>query len=438
MVDYNTFMLSDPPRIVIDIAGALMAESMSRKEAGKGSVKQIRASQYRPEPNPVVRVVLDLASTLPYQVVGRPETFRILIGEAVAKVDQVQAPEIARGPLRVRGVEIQEATATSAIIRIQADQPVASHKTFLLDNPPRLVIDISGALMAESMSRKEAGKGPIKQIRASQYRREPDPVVRVVLDLTSTLPYQVTGIPETFRILVGEAVSKARKVPPPVPPTVTAEQPKFAQEEVTKAPEAEEPWGRNVGVWGLGEYESLNRDVTTFEDGYDSDIWRLTTGVDYQFTEQIVAGLAFDYYNHNGDFDNGGDFNTLMASSPLARSGPSNRPSCKLRPAMPARPTTAIASPNMRSLMVLPVPSFSLGLAMRIVTSMRTRRVLVPSWAMTSQSAPPQSALVLVSIFSILTSRPTAKKAVRDWSSRSTTMTRLGSRLAWARKRRWL
>jgi outer membrane autotransporter protein len=312
VASYNTFVLDSPPRIVIDIQGALMAESMSRKATGKGPIKRIRSSQYRRTPKPVVRVVLDLNSILPYQVAGIPETFRILIGEAVAKAGQVQAPrpppEIATGPIRVTGAEIQEATFDSAIIRIRADQPVASYKASLLDNPPRIVIDIAGAFMAESMSRKATGKGPIKQIRSSQYRHKPEPVVRVVLDLAHTLPYLVVGLPDTFRLLIGEAVTKADQVKPPQPPPVTAERPKPAPEELRLATEPMEPFWRGVGAWGSGEYEALDRDATAFEDGYNSDIWRVTVGADYQFTDRILAGLAFDYYQQDGDFDRGGGF----------------------------------------------------------------------------------------------------------------------------------
>ena len=65
-----------------------------------------------------------------------------------------------------------------------------------------------------------------------------------------------------------------------------------------------------ISLFLSGEFESLERDTTEFEAGYESDIWRLTSGVDYQFTEQIVAGLAVDYYRHDGDFEGGGGFDT--------------------------------------------------------------------------------------------------------------------------------
>jgi outer membrane autotransporter protein len=313
VVKYNTFMLTDPPRIVIDIAGALLAKPTLREAAGKGPIKKIRSSQFRLKPEPVVRVVLDLATTLPFQVVGLPDTFRLLIGEVVETADQVETPEIATGPLRVRGVEIQEATANSAIIRIQADQAVIDYNTFMLTDPPRIVIDIAGALLDEPMLKEEAGKGPIRQIRSSQYRRKPEPVVRVVLDLTSTLAYRVAGLPDTFQLFIGEAVAKTDQLKPPVLPQVTAERPKPDTEELFVATKAVDPIRPKVGIWASGEYEDLDRDVTTFEDGYDSDIWRVTIGADYQFTDQILAGLALGYNHWSGDFESGGDFdvNTL-------------------------------------------------------------------------------------------------------------------------------
>jgi len=57
-----------------------------------------------------------------------------------------------------------------------------------------------------------------------------------------------------------------------------------------------------------GEYEELDRKVTTFEDGYDSDIWRLTAGLDLLATERLVVGLALNTSRNDGDYNGGGDF----------------------------------------------------------------------------------------------------------------------------------
>jgi uncharacterized protein YhjY with autotransporter beta-barrel domain len=63
-----------------------------------------------------------------------------------------------------------------------------------------------------------------------------------------------------------------------------------------------------MNIFFAGEYESQDRDITAFEDGFDSDIGRFTVGGDYRFTDKLVAGAALTYYNQTGDFDGGGDF----------------------------------------------------------------------------------------------------------------------------------
>lgn len=65
-----------------------------------------------------------------------------------------------------------------------------------------------------------------------------------------------------------------------------------------------------LGFFASGVVEAMNREVTTFQDGYKSMILGVTGGVDYRINRQAVAGLAMSYANTHGDFANGGDFNT--------------------------------------------------------------------------------------------------------------------------------
>jgi len=139
-------------------------------------------------------------------------------------------------PIRVTGVEIQEAAPGSAIIRIQADQPVGRYEAFTLPDPARIVIDIPEAYLGERMPMKQAGRGPIREVRSSQYRRKPKPIVRVVFELVSALPYKVERTQDTFRVVIGEPTAKA----PPQPAAVPAEKPKPAPE-VARPARPEQP-----------------------------------------------------------------------------------------------------------------------------------------------------------------------------------------------------
>lgn len=67
---------------------------------------------------------------------------------------------------------------------------------------------------------------------------------------------------------------------------------------------------KRLGFFVAAEGEVLDRNVTTFEDGYESNILRLIAGADAKVAERIIAGLALDISRHDGNFDEGGDFVT--------------------------------------------------------------------------------------------------------------------------------
>lgn len=74
---------------------------------------------------------------------------------------------------------------------------------------------------------------------------------------------------------------------------------------------------KGVGFFATGLVEALNRDVTTFQDGYNSTILGVTAGADYRFNQKTVAGIAVNYSNTHGDFTGGGDFNTNSIGATL-------------------------------------------------------------------------------------------------------------------------
>ncbi len=66
--------------------------------------------------------------------------------------------------------------------------------------------------------------------------------------------------------------------------------------------------GSRFDIFASGSYESLDRDVTPFEDGYDSSIVGGAFGFDYQFNDTVVAGFVAGYRKQDADFRGGGNF----------------------------------------------------------------------------------------------------------------------------------
>ena len=63
---------------------------------------------------------------------------------------------------------------------------------------------------------------------------------------------------------------------------------------------------RRFDVFASGTYESLDRNTTPFEDGYDSSVKAGSVGADYRFSDTLVAGLLLGYRKQDGDFLGGG------------------------------------------------------------------------------------------------------------------------------------
>ncbi len=58
-------------------------------------------------------------------------------------------------------------------------------------------------------------------------------------------------------------------------------------------------------------YDSLDKQVTKYEAGFDSDVIGLTLGLDHFIRDQLVVGAAFNYVRNQGDYDaSGGEFDT--------------------------------------------------------------------------------------------------------------------------------
>jgi outer membrane lipase/esterase len=63
-------------------------------------------------------------------------------------------------------------------------------------------------------------------------------------------------------------------------------------------------------VFMSGEYERFDKNITTFEPGYKTDIGRALVGADYSFSDSFLIGGGLKYGRDNGHFSGGGHFNT--------------------------------------------------------------------------------------------------------------------------------
>jgi type IV pilus assembly protein PilQ len=267
---YESFALKDPPRLVVDIPNAVHAAP--KTVAPRGPITDIRSSQYKSQPVKVVRIVLDMASALPYQVQATALPLRILIGEATPTQAMAEAPKPEEAAVKEAPPEaLPQAPAPSpepappapaAEGRVQSVDyrprdgngeifvQTTGQVTFNVSEvgtPPSLILEVTGAVIdpqaAKVLDVRQLA-GPVLRIRAAQHRLEPDKAVRIVADLKGQVRHDVVQTPEGIRVAV-EGVSAVAAAPPApaAPPTPAAprEEPKPERKPIPAAPVAAPP-----------------------------------------------------------------------------------------------------------------------------------------------------------------------------------------------------
>jgi type IV pilus secretin PilQ/predicted competence protein len=92
-VAYNAFKLANPARLVVDLNGIKDKLPKNVVNVDGDLVKKIRVSQFKSAPDPVTRVVFDLAQAADYHVVKVGDRLQVSFGEA-AKIAAVDAPAL--------------------------------------------------------------------------------------------------------------------------------------------------------------------------------------------------------------------------------------------------------------------------------------------------------------------------------------------------------
>ncbi|MBI3002999.1 MAG: AMIN domain-containing protein, partial [candidate division NC10 bacterium] len=242
---YESFSLPEPPRLVIDVPEATYAVKRPAALPKEGPIKRLRSTQYKVKPVRTVRLVLDLAGNLPYQVQVRNGQLHVLIGDAIARAAAPEAPApvaeapaapapaapappvLAEGEGKVTNVTFRPADGKAQIV-IQTEGQVSFNLTELKD-PPKLVVDVAGASIGAGVSRSlEVAQmpGPVERVRAAQFRTQPEKVVRVVADLKQRVRYEALQSPTGITLEMSEPMVAAPAVPAPPAPPVMAEAPR--------------------------------------------------------------------------------------------------------------------------------------------------------------------------------------------------------------------
>jgi type IV pilus assembly protein PilQ len=259
-----------PDLLVVDLPGADLVSGFV-PPAGAGSLvtsirfepvfemgKQVtRVSlSHRPGISSDVRSVglgLAISFDVPAEAASRAEVLPEAPASAAAAPPTIVAEEIARpaapaSPARgelahqLEDLRVSVGPSQEVTVALLGDGLFAP-KDFLLENPPRLVVDLPGVKNQVRRRVVPVKSALVSRVRVSQFQSLPDPVTRIVLDLARPLPHSLVSEGERLAVLVsaGEvtpAVSSAPSQTRIAEPSVSAAPPPVPEEKLARKEES--------------------------------------------------------------------------------------------------------------------------------------------------------------------------------------------------------
>ncbi len=168
-LDYSTFRMDDPRKVVLEYDGAVGTNFVPPSPQEGSLVDQVSVSELGDASNPVTRIEFGLTAAAVFEVIEDASefSFRVIsISDSMvsetglpgsslavesAELDEEPAPQ---APVMVLAPAAQDATALTGVeaqaveggflVHMNANGSIRSSESFVLENPSRLVIDLPG------------------------------------------------------------------------------------------------------------------------------------------------------------------------------------------------------------------------------------------------------------------------------------------------------
>jgi type IV pilus secretin PilQ/predicted competence protein len=285
------------PNLIIEIPGAVPSDLPSWIESDYPLIKNVQIEVLDKESDkPLTRFTVALSHEFDYNIEHEENKLTVNFAPlpSIAGTKE-ESPAITQNSGGLSAInesqenstaqkqteEIKPATVVSKIIikKIENDVVISilgdgklSYKSFILDNPDRLIVDIKDTRNEVSPPVIPVDADQLQRVRTSQYKAEPEMISRVVFDLNYLAKFQMVAERNTLKVIITnervksldefvaeaameeekeeklereEAISEEPQIPAKEPvakkaPTETVEQPKAQQvpeKEVEQKPE---------------------------------------------------------------------------------------------------------------------------------------------------------------------------------------------------------
>jgi type IV pilus assembly protein PilQ len=310
------------------------------------------------------------------------------------------------GPNVIRAVDVADRDG-SVEVEIRATR-APSYTVFKLQDPPRLVVDVSGGDVSGVASPIRVDRGGVASVSTAQYQDEKTSVGRIVIALDSAARYEVSPQGDTVRVkvLAGVVAREAVATSEPAPVAVAPAAPAAQRDDHVVARRVEESSSTKVAtaitgvrVQGDAVVVQTNGPVGTYEVIELRDPPRLAIdlpGVQDAPRHAVPAGAGFTQVRFGRDADK---VRVVLDASGDLRGAQVKRTAQGLSIRSGSHVTAAVAAPAVEPRVVASVSAAEPGLAaireIKVTQSGSTARIEVAGKAEHTVSRPDARTLVL-------------------------------------------
>lgn len=239
---FKSFQLDNPRRIVVDVINAQLDSKQTRFVVGQANVKSIRLGQFSSVAPRTVRAVFETNGKISYKLEGQPNSIRLIIpfthekslpektAEKPMKTENLKPVITAsnRPATVVSGLEAK-VEGENLVVTIRSDG-MLQYRTFELDNPHRLVVDLDKVNLRASIRILTLNDGNLLAARLGQVVTEGSPLVRAVLEATKKTEFKAQSTPQGLKLIFPrERVNEVAVVPAPSGTSAKAAHPTEAE-----------------------------------------------------------------------------------------------------------------------------------------------------------------------------------------------------------------
>lgn len=259
VLTYTTFKLSDPLRLVLDFSDATLGAYKERIVINQGAITDIIPTEIG-EPRKIARLEIALSQLVDSSVrqegqkiiidIEKPKTPEAAAGAPIiTEVPLVKEEPVKPMPTEITGktasvlskIDVKKEDAATKII-VSGDGEINANTMMVSGN--RLVVDVPNTTSNIKPQIMNVNNSLLKRVRVGQHTK-PAKKVRIVLDLTAQLSYNVSKENNHLIVTISKEAAVAKKeepIPTEIKEPVPAKEPVAEQKEaVVAAKEAEKP-----------------------------------------------------------------------------------------------------------------------------------------------------------------------------------------------------